>query len=87
MQHLENAQKDNPPLDIDAAVRVNLEDYFRHLDGQAPHDIYATLLSMVERPMLEVVMRHAQNNQCRAAAWLGLNRNTLHKKLLAHGLI
>jgi Fis family transcriptional regulator len=41
----------------------------------------------VERPLLEVVMRHADHNQSKAAQWLGLNRNTLRKKLLDHKLI
>jgi len=34
-----------------------------------------------------VVMEHADNNQSKAAQWLGLNRNTLRKKLLEHKLI
>jgi Fis family transcriptional regulator len=37
--------------------------------------------------LLQVVMAKADNNQSRAAQWLGLNRNTLRKKLLEHGLI
>ena len=37
--------------------------------------------------MLDIVMRHAQGNQSKAADWLGLNRNTLRKKLLQHKLI
>ena len=41
----------------------------------------------VEAPLLEVVMAKADHNQSRAAQWLGLNRNTLRKKLLEHGLI
>jgi len=45
------------------------------------------LVKAVERPLLEVVMAHAQNNQSRAAQWLGLNRNTLRKKLVEHGLL
>ena len=47
------------------------------------HDM---LVRAVERPLLEVVMEHADNNQSRAAQWLGLNRNTLRKKLLAHNI-
>ena len=45
------------------------------------------LVKAVERPLLEVVMAQAQNNQSRAAQWLGLNRNTLRKKLVEHGLL
>jgi Fis family transcriptional regulator len=41
----------------------------------------------VEKPLLEVVMKHAEGNQSKAAQWLGLNRNTLRRKLLDHKLI
>ena len=37
--------------------------------------------------MLEVVLRQAAGNQRLAAQWLGINRNTLHRKLRDHGLI
>jgi Fis family transcriptional regulator len=45
------------------------------------------VLSVVEKPMLELVMAHAKQNQSLAAAYLGINRNTLRKKLLEHQLI
>ncbi len=45
------------------------------------------MIRAVEKPMLEVVMQHAENNQSRAAEWLGLNRNTLRKKLVDHKLL
>jgi Fis family transcriptional regulator len=44
------------------------------------------VLDCVEKPMLEVVMRHARGNQTHAAQVLGISRNTLHKKLVQHGL-
>ncbi|HET6264658.1 MAG TPA: helix-turn-helix domain-containing protein, partial [Usitatibacter sp.] len=47
--------------------------------------IYEMVVLAVERPMLEVVMLQAQGNQTRAAELLGLNRNTLRKKLQQHG--
>jgi Fis family transcriptional regulator len=40
----------------------------------------------VERPLLEIVMKHVKSNQCKAAEMLGINRNTLRKKLKLHGL-
>jgi Fis family transcriptional regulator len=49
--------------------------------------MYEMLLRLVEKPLLEVVMQHAGNNQSRAAEWLGLNRNTLRKKLVDHRLL
>ena len=45
------------------------------------------VLAAVERPMLEVVMQQAEGNQSKAADWLGINRNTLRRKLLDHKLI
>ena len=45
------------------------------------------MLGIVEKPMLEVVMRQASNNQSKAAQWLGLNRNTLRKKLAEHEML
>jgi Fis family transcriptional regulator len=37
--------------------------------------------------LLDVVMKHADQNQSRAAEWLGINRNTLRRKLVEHKLI
>jgi len=68
-------------------VRVSMESFFRDLDGTEPANLHDMLVKAVERPLLEVVMEQAQHNQSRAAIWLGLNRNTLRKKLLEHRLI
>ncbi len=73
--------------DIEACVRTSLEGYFRDLHGIEPSDIYEMLVKVVEKPLLEVVMDRADHNQSRAAEWLGLNRNTLRKKLLEHKLL
>jgi Fis family transcriptional regulator len=72
---------------IEACVRDNLETYFRDLRGIEPSDMYDMMQRVVERPLLEVVMNHAEGNQSRAAQWLGINRNTLRRKLLEHKLI
>ena len=72
---------------IDACIRESLELYFKDLRGAAPHAVYDMVISVVERPLLEVVMQQAEQNQSRAALWLGLNRNTLRKKLLEHKLL
>jgi Fis family transcriptional regulator len=49
--------------------------------------MYDMMVRVVEKPLLEVVMQQADNNQSRAAQWLGLNRNTLRKKLVEHKLL
>ena len=69
------------------AIRAALEQYFQHLDGEAPTGIYDMVLARVEKPLLEIVLREAAGNQTRAAEMLGINRNTLRKKLSDHGLL
>ena len=44
------------------------------------------IMNAVEKPLLEMVMRHADGNQSNAAEWLGINRNTLRRKLVDHKL-
>jgi Fis family transcriptional regulator, factor for inversion stimulation protein len=68
-------------------VRATLERYFRDLDGEKPTGIYQMVLAQVERPMLEVVMHQANGNQTQAAELLGINRNTLRRKLQDHQLL
>ncbi len=72
---------------IEETVRSSLEGYFRDLRGTDPDGIYEMMVKVVEKPMLEVVMARAEQNQSRAAEWLGLNRNTLRQKLLEHKLL
>ena len=73
--------------DIDACIRNSLEQYFKDLHGTEPHGVHAMVVGAVERPMLTVVMQRAGGNQSKAAEWLGINRNTLRRKLLEHKLI
>ena len=69
---------------IDACVRESLEQYFKDLRGAEPHSMHDMLIQTVEKPLLDVVMKQAQGNQSKAAEWLGLNRNTLRRKLIDH---
>ncbi len=72
---------------IEECIRVSLEGYFKDLRGTDPGGLYEMMMRVVEKPLLEVVMQQAEHNQSRAAEWLGLNRNTLRKKLVEHRLI
>ena len=72
---------------LEECVRNNLERYFDDLGGTEPDRMHDMLVRAVEKPLLEVVMAKADNNQSKAALWLGLNRNTLRKKLLEHKLV
>jgi Fis family transcriptional regulator, factor for inversion stimulation protein len=73
--------------DISACIFGALETYFKDLDGEMPSGIYDMVLKCVERPMLEVVMNQAGGVQMLAAEMLGINRNTLRKKLVENKLI
>lgn len=75
------------PAKIADCIRSNLEDYLAQRGAGDPDNLYAMLLEVVERPLLEVVMAHTDHNQSRAAQWLGVNRNTLRKKLIEHKLL
>ena len=72
---------------IDDCIRSSLEQYFADLRGAEPNGLHGLVIAAVEKPLLDVVMRHADGNQSKAAAWLGINRNTLRRKLLDHELI
>ena len=73
--------------DLGKYVMDSLEQYFRDLDGERPAAIYDMVLRSVEKPMLEVVLAKAGGNQTLAAEMLGINRNTLRKKLTEHQLL
>ncbi|AMW35170.1 helix-turn-helix domain-containing protein [Haematospirillum jordaniae] len=66
------------------AVQRSLAAYFAmHKDGLPPAGLYDRLLSEFERPLLTLALDATGGNQLRAAALLGLNRNTLRKKIRA----
>ena len=73
--------------DIDRCIRTTLQQYFQDLGEATPQGVHEMIVCAVEKPMLEVVMARAEGNQSRAAEWLGINRNTLRRKLLDHGLV
>jgi Fis family transcriptional regulator len=64
-----------------------LDQYFRDLDGEKPAAIYDMVIRNVERPMLEFVLQQAKGNQTMAAEMLGINRNTLRRKLTDYDLL
>ena len=61
-----------------------LDQYFKDLAGQTPGNLYDLILTTVEKPLLLYIMNYAEGNQSKAAEILGLNRNTLRKKLKQH---
>jgi len=72
---------------IQEVVKESLERYFRDLGEQEPSNVYEMVIATVEKPLLEAVMMRAEGNQSHAAEMLGINRNTLRKKLQQHDLL
>lgn len=72
---------------LEDSVRLSLEQYLSDLGDTDPSDMYEMVIRCVERPMLEVAMERAHQNQSKAAQILGITRNTLRKKLIFHKLI
>ena len=73
--------------DMARHVRKTLKEYFRDLDGEKPCcGMYDMVMDCVEKPLLEMVLEHVGGNQTRAAEMLGINRNTLRKKMQQHGI-
>lgn len=71
--------------DVARYVREAVEDYFKDLDGEEPScAVYDMVMNCVEKPLIETVLHEAGGNQTRAAELLGLNRNTLRKKIQQH---
>lgn len=86
-----NTETDNEPSQqkqtIRECVNSSLADYFEKVDHENISDLYELVLSEVEAPLLETVMRHTRSNQSKASIMLGLNRGTLRKKLKKYGML
>ena len=72
---------------IDECVRASVEQYLSDLRGAEPDRLHDLFMAAAERPLLDVVLRHTEGNQSRAAEWLGINRNTLRRKLQGHRIV
>ena len=62
-------------------VEKALRRYFQHIDDEPVTDLHQMVMSEVEAPLIEAVMRYTGNNQSKASIMLGLNRGTLRTKL------
>ena len=82
------------PVGAAASVTATLEDVIeaklaecvRGLRGRPKANLHSLIVTLVEKPLLKAVLREARGNQVKAAALLGINRNTLRKKLKEHGI-
>ena len=76
------AQGDEGPVTLSQMVERKLSSYFADQpDGLPPVGLYDRVLEQVERPLIQLTLAATRGNQVRAAEILGLNRNTLRKKI------
>ena len=75
--------KDDP---LAECVTHSIQQYFQDLNGQQPQNLHNFFINEVEKPFLREVMQQVNGNQSKAADILGINRNTLRKKLKIYGL-
>tara|TARA_B100000214_G_scaffold366482_1_gene335490 strand:+ start:772 stop:1074 length:303 start_codon:yes stop_codon:yes gene_type:complete len=68
-------------------VEKALRRYFDHIEEEPVTDLHRMVISEVEIPLFEAVMKHTGNNQSKASVMLGLNRGTLRTKLKGYGLL
>jgi len=79
--------KPTQPPSLSTQVTVTLESYFETLDNESATDVYEMVIQQVEKPMIEFVLAQTEQNQSRSAQILGINRNTLRKKMQMYNLI
>lgn len=71
---------------LEEIIERKLGECIRGLRERGRANLYDLMLALVERPLFRAVLRETRGNQLRAARILGINRNTLRKKLTEHGI-
>jgi two-component system nitrogen regulation response regulator GlnG len=68
-------------MTLDEIMRIKLGPVIDAVDAENTTEIYSMVLAQVERPLLRLVLEKCRWNQIKAARVLGINRNTLKKKM------
>jgi len=71
---------------LEEIIEKKMQECVRGLRGHASANLHSLMVGLIEKPLLRAVMRETKGNQVRAAQLLGINRNTLRKKLKEHGI-
>ena len=68
-------------LSLEEIIRYKLEDYFERTKDVDLDNLYSLVIERIERPLIELTLKKTRGNQIKAAHILGINRNTLRKKI------
>jgi two-component system nitrogen regulation response regulator GlnG len=71
---------------LEELLRHKLKDYFQRTAGVEVDNLYSLVIERIERPLIELTLKKTRGNQIRAAEILGINRNTLRKKIADLGI-
>jgi two-component system nitrogen regulation response regulator GlnG len=71
---------------LEDLVRAKLRTFLGRIRGYHVEDLHSQVMSQVERPLLELVLEQTDGNQLQAARILGMNRNTLRKRIRSLGI-
>ncbi len=80
---LKKTKVDDPSFTVESVIEKTLEDLtlFLGTNDKAKSTLYGEIMEMVERSLIKIALRRSNNVKMSAAAFLGINRNTLHKKI------
>ncbi|HLC40173.1 MAG TPA: sigma-54 dependent transcriptional regulator [Methylomirabilota bacterium] len=71
---------------LEEIVQKKLDECIRGLSSHQEANLYDLVIGLIEKPLLRAVLKETEGNQVKASALLGINRNTLRKKLKEHGI-
>lgn len=77
----------NDDISLRRNVERSLDNYLQQLNGETPANLYSMVISEVEKPLLEMVLKLTNGNQSKAAIILGISRGTLRKKMALYGIL
>jgi two-component system nitrogen regulation response regulator GlnG len=75
------SEVDPKNVSLASYVEKKIGDFVRAMNVGSGKNLHPTLMRAVERPLIELALRETHGNQIKAARLLGLNRNTLRKKI------
>lgn len=76
-----SANRADPNFSLDDYIKSKLGDFVRGMKNGSARDLHPILIKAVEEPLITLVLRETNGNQMQAADLLGMNRNTLRKKI------
>ena len=71
---------------LEDIISSRLEGYINSIDASGKHELYDTIVPFMERPLIKLVLKKTGGNQVKTAEILGINRNTLRKKIKELGI-